>query len=69
MALHFVRFPDRFGRQFQNAVHVFGPPDFLHRLWDRRAQREIAEGDVIVFAKGDQDQPVSPVNGDDEHYQ
>lgn len=29
MALHFVRFPDNHGRQFQNAVRVFGPPDFL----------------------------------------
>lgn len=40
MALHFVRFPDNHGRQFQNAVRVFGPPDFLHRLWDRRARLE-----------------------------
>ena len=68
MALHFVRFPDNYGRQYQNAVRVFGRPHFMHRLWDQRARREIAEGDVIVFAKGDEDQPVSPYNGDDEYY-
>jgi hypothetical protein len=68
-ALHFVRFDNRHGRQYQSAVRVFGPPDFLHRLWDRRAQREIAPGDMIVFAKGDADQPISPRNGDDEYYQ
>lgn len=68
MALHFVRFPDAYGPHYQNAVRVFGLPDFMHRLWDQRARREIAEGDIIVFAKGDADQPVSVVNGNDEHY-
>lgn len=50
------------------AARVFGEPDFLHRKWDNRAQREIADGDVIVFAKGDADQKPSPRNGDDEAY-
>ena len=50
------------------AVRVFGEPDFLHRRWDQRAQREIMEGDVIVFAKGDADQPPSPFNYDDSAY-
>lgn len=68
MALHFVRFADNHGQQYQNAVRVFGRPHFMHRLWDQRARREIAEGDAIVFAKGDEDQPVSPYNGDDEYY-
>ena len=65
--LHFVRF-DRFDQRFSNAVAVFGQPDFLHRNWDTRARREIAEGDIVVFAKGDADQPVSRFNGDDEYY-
>lgn len=68
MALHFVRFDDAFCQQFQNAVRIFGAPDFLHRKWDQRARREIAEGDTIVFAKGDEHQPVSKFNGDDEFY-
>ena len=68
MALHFVRFADNHGQQYQNAVRVFGPPDFMHRLWDQRARREIAEGDTVVFAKSDEAQSVSPYNGDDEYY-
>ena len=53
MALHFVGFRDD---RYLNAVRVFGLPDFIHRGWDRRAQREIAPGDVVVFAEGDFDQ-------------
>ena len=67
-ALHFVRF-NRFDQRFSNAVAVFGKPDFLHRVWDLRARREIMDGDVIVFAKGESDQEVSQFNGDDEYYQ
>lgn len=46
-ALHFVGFR---GEEYHNAIKVFGLPDFYHRGWDRRAQREIAEGDTVVFA-------------------
>lgn len=66
---HFARFPAPLDQRYENAVRVFGPPDFLHRVWDRRAQREIAAGDVVVFAKGDADQAVIEQNGDDEAYQ
>jgi len=65
---HFVRFERTHDQRFQNAVRVFGPPDYLHRHWDRRALREIAAGDVIVFAKGEADQPFVTFNGDDEAY-
>jgi hypothetical protein len=44
---HFVGFPDADGRRFVNAVQVFRRPA-LHRFWDQRARREIADGDVIV---------------------
>lgn len=67
-ALHFVRFANMHDRHYDNAVAVFGLPDFMHRRWDKRARREIAAGDTVVFAKGDADQPVSEVNGADEHY-
>lgn len=53
MALHFVGFRDD---RYLTAVRAFGLPDFIHRGWDRRAQREIAPGDVIVFANGSADQ-------------
>jgi hypothetical protein len=68
-ALHFVRFADNHGPAFTSAVKVFGPPAFLHRKWDQRAQRDIAPGDTVVFARGDADQPISRWNGDDEFYQ
>lgn len=66
--IHFVRFPSLSDQRFQNAARAFGPPDFLHRHWDNRAQREIACGDLVVFAKGDADQPIVPFNGNDEVY-
>lgn len=53
MILHFVGFKDD---RYLTAVRVFGLPDFIHRGWDLRAQREIAPGDTIVFASGDADQ-------------
>lgn len=49
MAVHFIGFRDD---RYHNAVKVFGQPDFIHRYWDVRAKQEIAEGDVVVFAKG-----------------
>lgn len=52
-ALHFVGFR---GDEYHRAIRVFGRPDFIHIGWDVRAQREIAEGDVIVFAQGDEHQ-------------
>lgn len=67
-ALHFVRFDDCHGSTFVAAVKAFGPPAFMHRKWDQRAQRDIAPGDTVVFAKGDADQPISRWNGDDEFY-
>ncbi len=52
-ASHFVGFRDD---RYWNAVRVFGFPDFIHRGWDLRAQREIAPGDIVVFADGDGNQ-------------
>lgn len=67
--VHFVGFPDNHGRQFQNAVRMFGPPAFMHRFWDQRAQRDIAPDDTVVFASGDDRQPVRRWNGDDQFYE
>lgn len=50
---HFVGFRD--DRYFAT-MRAFGPPDFIHRGWDLRARREIADGDLIVFADGSHDQ-------------
>lgn len=56
-ALHFVRF-DPLSERFHRAVKALGSPDFLHRNWDHRAVAEIMPGDTVVFAIGDERQPI-----------
>lgn len=51
--LHFVGFR---GDEYTRACRAFGLPDFIHRGWDLRAQREIAPKDTVVFATGSFDQ-------------
>ncbi|MGN5375845.1 hypothetical protein [Sphingomonas hankookensis] len=58
-AVHFVGFR---GEEYWAAVRVWGTPHFIHIGWDRRAQREIVPGDLVVFATGDADQPIGPYN-------
>lgn len=64
-ALHFVRFSDD---AFKRAIRVFGRPDFIHRHWDRRAVAEVMPGDVVVFAQGDDTQPVFQWTYDDSAF-
>jgi hypothetical protein len=54
-ALHFVGFKDD---RFRTACKVFGKPDFIHRFHDNRFLQEFMEGDVAVFATGDEHQKV-----------
>lgn len=61
-ALHFVGFKDN---RYNMAIQVFGTPDFIHRFWDYRAVQEVMEGDVVVFADGDETQKVNPFAYDD----
>lgn len=63
--LHFVGFKDD---RFHNAVKAFGRPDFVHRKWDQRAVSEVCEGDVVVFATGDETSPVDPHCYDDSAF-
>lgn len=67
--LHFVGFRDeRYwpkDERYQRAVALFGQPDFLHRRWDVRAAQEVAPGDVVVFAVGDEHEPPSEQAFDD----
>lgn len=60
--LHFVGFRRE---EYWSAVRVFGRPDFIHPAWDQRARREIAQGDTIIFATGDEAQPVADHNATD----
>ena len=62
--IHFVGFRDD---RYHSAVKVWGLPDFYHRGWDMRARREIAAGDVVVFATGEHDQEPSRRSFDDSN--
>jgi hypothetical protein len=61
-ALHFVGFSND---RFNTAIKVFGTPDFIHRFWDYRAVCEVQENDIVVFANGDETQPVNRFAFDD----
>ena len=50
---HFIGFRDD---RYWSAVKVFGLPEYIHRGWDLRAQREIAPGDTVIFATGSEAQ-------------
>lgn len=64
--LHFVRFVrDEHDQRTARAIAIFGKPDFWHRVWDHRAIRDIAPGDTVVFAKGDEHQRISEFSFDD----
>lgn len=63
MSLHFVGFKDT--QAFFRAKRVFGPPDFIHRIWDVRALKEIAPGDTVVFFKGTSEDTPSEFAWDD----
>ena len=61
--VHFIAFKDD---RYWNAVRIWGRPDFIHRVWDKRAQREIDyDSDVLIFAEGDEHQPPAKWNGAD----
>lgn len=53
MAVHFVWFR---GDEYNRACRIWGKPDFIHMGWDKRAFREIADEDTVIFARGDCDQ-------------
>lgn len=61
-SVHYVGFRDD---RFLNAYRVFGGPRIIHRIWDQRAAREISEDDIVVFANGDEHQPIAKFNGND----
>lgn len=61
--VHFVGFR---GEEYWSAVRIWGKPDVFHFVWDQRARREIADCDLVVFAKYDPKQP-SEFNYDDSN--
>lgn len=61
-SVHYVGFRDD---RYWNAFRIFGGPRFIHRRWDGRARRDIGEGDLVIFAEGDERQPIAKHNGND----
>jgi len=61
-AVHYVGFRDD---RYWNAFRIWGGPCVIHRRWERRARREVGDGDVVIFATGDETQAVAERNGDD----
>jgi hypothetical protein len=65
-ALHFVGFH---GDEYTRAVRVFGKPDFIHYQWDARARDDVDwDIDVVVFAVGDENQPVTKGSWNDSNF-
>ncbi len=62
---HFIGFKDD---RIHAAARIFGRPDFIHRFWDARAACEIADGDIAIFAEGDETQPINPFTRDDSAF-
>ena len=60
--VHYVGFRDD---AFMRAKRIFGGPVFIHRRWDRRARRDIGPEDIVIFAEGDETQPLARSNGND----
>ncbi len=51
------------------AARIFGPPDFIHRVWDARVHAEIMPSDRVVFAKRQEFSPLTPFAFDDSENQ
>lgn len=60
--IHYVGFRDD---RYLTAFRIFGGPRVIHRRWDRRARRDIGPDDVVIFATGDESQPLAEHNGND----
>lgn len=60
--VHYVGFRDD---RYWSAFRLFGGPRMFHRIWDRRAQRDIGPDDVVIFADGDETRPFARWPGDD----
>lgn len=61
-SVHYVGFR---GDEFARARRIFGGPIVIHMWWDLRARREIADGDIVLFAKGEHDQEPRKHNAPD----
>ena len=51
--VHFVWFR---GDEYWSAIRVWGPPEYVHIGWDKRAWRDVHPDDIVIFARGAADQ-------------
>lgn len=65
MSTHFVGFR---GDEYERAKKVFGPPDFVHMIHDRRMYGDVGENDVIVFGPKGEEQVSAYVWQDHENW-
>ena len=57
--VHYVGFRDD---RYWNAYRIYGGPRIIHRRWDFYATRDVGPDDVVIFAEGDDTQPVADRN-------
>jgi hypothetical protein len=67
-ALHFIGFK-RDKARLAIATRYFGAPDFIHFYFDYRALGDIAPGDYVVFATGDEHSIPTPYAFNDSEEQ
>jgi hypothetical protein len=60
--VHYVGFRDD---RYWSAYRIFGGPRVIHRWWDQRAKREIADCDTVIFADGEWTQEPRKYNAPD----
>ena len=65
--VHFIGFK---GDEYARAQRVFGPPDFVHRLYDARVKHggEVAPGDTLIFANGEEQRTRAHTYNDSQHF-
>ena len=60
--VHYVGFRDD---RYWNAYRIFGGPRVIHRRWDFYATRDVGPDDIVIFAEGDETQPLAAYNATD----
>ncbi|WP_342150702.1 hypothetical protein [Methylorubrum sp. SB2] len=60
--VHYVGFRND---RYWNAYRIWGGPRMIHRRWDRIARYEVGPSDVVIFAEGDEHQPLPAYNATD----
>lgn len=60
--VHYVGFKDD---RYWHAYRIWGGPRVIHRRWDRIAKHDVGPDDVVIFAEGNEHQPLADYNATD----